>query len=341
MSTTFEINRCPSTLAEGFSTYSPVALRRLFEGKKVSHLLPFLPPEKDEKTKELFIENRKRLSISGVQKKLSMRLERNKLRLAAESEQGQYILKPIPDDLLKSDQVPANEHLTMQLAEQVFKINTAANGLVFFQDGQPAYITKRFDVQKGNTKRAVEDFASLAGKTKETAGEDFKYEASCEDLGKILKRYVAAYPVEVIKLYRLIIFNYLVSNGDAHLKNYSLIETENGDFILSPAYDLVNSRIHVNDTDIAFREGLFADGYETESFKNNGFYAYDDFYELGVRMEIRPEIVKEELNSFLPSEKKVESLVQRSFLKEDIKRTYYGLYLQKLRAVKYSFSGKA
>jgi serine/threonine-protein kinase HipA len=340
MSTIFEINPCPSILAEGFNTYSPIALRKLFDGKKVSHILPFLPPEKDEKTHQLFIENRKRLSISGVQKKLTMVLDKNKLRLPGEQEQSQYILKPIPDDILKADQVPANEHLTMQLAEQVFKINTAANGLIFFQDGQPAYITRRFDVQKDKPKRAVEDFAALAGKTKETAGDDFKYEASCEELVEVLRKYVPAYAVEVMKLFRLIVFNYLVSNGDAHLKNYSLIETENGDFMLSPAYDLINSRIHVNDTEIAFRDGLFADGYNTESFKNNGFYAYDDFYELGIRMNIRPEMVKAELATFMSSEKKVNDLIQRSFLKEDIKKTYFDLYLSKLKAISYSFSRK-
>jgi serine/threonine-protein kinase HipA len=317
-----------------------MALRKLFDGKKVSHILPFLPPEKDEKTQELFIENRKRLSISGVQKKLSMVLDKNKLQLSGEQEQGQYLLKPIPDDVLKADQVPANEHLTMQLAEQVFKINTAPNGLIFFQDGQPAYITKRFDLLKDKSKRAVEDFATLAGKTRETAGIDFKYEGTCEELGQILKKYVPAYPVEAIRLFRLIVFNYVVSNGDAHLKNYSLIETESGDFILSPAYDLINSRIHVNDTDIAFRDGLFAEDYETESFKKNGFYAYDDFYELGLRMNIRADIVKEELNQFLLSENKVKDLIGRSFLKEEIKQVYYDQYKNKMKALTYSYKGK-
>src|SRR5690606_40079276 len=63
-----------------------------------------------------------------------------------------YILKPIPRDLKKVDQVPANEHLTMQIARQVYGINTAENALIFFSNGEPAYITKRFDVKEDGTK---------------------------------------------------------------------------------------------------------------------------------------------------------------------------------------------
>lgn len=87
----------------------------------------------------------------------------------------------------------------------------------------------------------MEDFATLFGKTKDTAGKDFKYEASAEDLFRILKQFVGPYAVEARKLFRLNLFTF--SNGDAHLKNFSLLETDAGDFILSPAYDLVSSRI--------------------------------------------------------------------------------------------------
>jgi serine/threonine-protein kinase HipA len=44
--------------------------------------------------------------------------------------------------------MPANEHLTMQIARQVYGIETAENALIFFKDGAPAYITKRFDVKE-------------------------------------------------------------------------------------------------------------------------------------------------------------------------------------------------
>ena len=162
-----ELKYCPGTLAEGFSTYSPGCLRNMFNGKKVSHILPYEHHQQSERVAELFMENRIRISISGVQEKLSLILEKNVLRLTKEGEQGTYILKPIPRDLKKVDQVPANEHLTMQIARQVYRLNTAENAMIFFKNGSPAYITKRFDVKDDGGKWGKEDFATLAGKLKD------------------------------------------------------------------------------------------------------------------------------------------------------------------------------
>ncbi len=331
------VDRCPSTLKKGFTTYSPAALKKLFFAKKVSHILPFLPPEKDEKVQEMFMANRSRISISGVQKKLSLFLVKNKLTLTEPTQHGLYILKPIPDELLKADQVPANEHVTMQIAEQVYKIQTAANGLIFFLDGQPAYVTRRFDRTLEGTKYGMEDFASLAKKTRQTDGDDFKYAASYEDLFNMVKEYVGPYRIESQRLFRLVLFNYVFSNGDAHLKNFSLLETISGDYLLSPAYDLICSRLHVNDPDVALKNGLFADDFTTESFAANGYYAYDDFLHLGIRAGLPEEVVKKEVQLFLVSKVEVKDLVIRSFLNDEMKVRYLALFEEKLSRVNYSF----
>lgn len=141
------ITHCPSTLASGFETYSNLALKHVFANKKVSHILNYDSPTSNEKTDLLFTENRRRMSISGVQEKFSVLLEKNIVRLAQDNEQGQYILKPIPNVGKNTNQMPANEHLTMQIAKQVFKIETAENALIFFNNGVPAYITKRLNKQ--------------------------------------------------------------------------------------------------------------------------------------------------------------------------------------------------
>ena len=106
-----EIKYCPGTLSEGFDTYSRTALNRVFQGRKVHHVLPYDSPASNPETDELFEENRKRMSISGVQEKFSVLLDKNKLRLINEDEHGTYILKPIPGAGRKPDQMPANEHL--------------------------------------------------------------------------------------------------------------------------------------------------------------------------------------------------------------------------------------
>ena len=67
-----EIKNCPSTLTVGYDTYSPTALKKVFDKHKVSHILPYEPIEENEDDAELFMDNKKRISISGVQSKYSM-----------------------------------------------------------------------------------------------------------------------------------------------------------------------------------------------------------------------------------------------------------------------------
>ncbi|MBP7345882.1 MAG: HipA domain-containing protein [Sediminibacterium sp.] len=317
-----EIKYCPGTLAEGFTTYSPTCLRNMFNNKKVSHILPYDAPQTNEVDAEKFMENRKRISISGVQEKMSLLLSKNILRLTENGEQGTYILKPIPRDLKKVDQVPANEHLTMQIASKVFGINTAQNAMIFFKNGSPAYITKRFDVKQDGSKWGKEDFATLAGRTKDNAGADFKYTYSYEAAAAIIRQYVPAWRVEIEKFFIIVVFNYLFLNGDAHLKNFSLLESETGDYLLSPAYDLINTRLHVDDTDFALDKGLFEDNYQSETFKKTFHRGKQDFEEFAKRIGVSENRIEKLLEPFLMKQKTVETLVNSSFLNTPNKRGY-------------------
>ena len=321
-----ELKYCPGTLAEGFSSYSSGCLRNLFNGKKVSHILPYDPPQQSEEVAEQFMENRKRISISGVQEKLSFTLEKNQLRLTKEGEQGTYILKPIPRDLKRIDQVPANEHVTMQIAKQVYGLNTAECAMIFFRDGSPAYITKRFDVKDDGSKLGKEDFASLAGKSKDTSGPDFKYEYSYEEIGLLIQKYVPAWRVEIEKYFSLVVCNFLFSNGDAHLKNYSLLESSIGDYLLSPAYDLINTKLHVDDSDFALDKGLFADEYKSAEFKKNGHPSKTDFAEFALRIGVTESRIEKLLSPFLAKQNPVETLVSHSFLNAASKKGYLLIY---------------
>jgi serine/threonine-protein kinase HipA len=295
----------------------------VFDGKNVSPVLPYSAPFSDEETDELFDENRERLSISGVQEKFSVLLEKNKLRLIKEGEYGHYILKPIPRSGKNPYQMPANEHLTMQIARQVFGIDTAENAMIFFKDGAPAYITKRFDVRPNGEKWAQEDFASLAGLTPQTHGENYKYTGNYLDLFKLLKKYVPAYQVEAPKLFRLILFNYLMSNGDAHYKNFSLIETTFGDFKLSPAYDLLNSRIHIADRDFALEQGLLPP-QEVQG------KIMDQFIKMGQISEIPEKQINKIITDLTGHADEVKELIQHSYLSDRFKRNYEQAYLTRL-----------
>ncbi|MCG9912438.1 MAG: HipA domain-containing protein [Flavobacteriales bacterium] len=338
-----EIKYCPCTLSEGFDTYSPAGLRLLFNRKKVSHILAFNTPKIDEEVAEKLRQNSKNISISGAQFKQSLVLENNKLRLTEPGEPGQYILKPIPfrPPFGKEDELPANEHLTMQIAKQVYGIVTAECALVFFKNGEPAYITKRFDYAKNGTKIAQEDFASITGKSKEKDGENYRSTGSYEDIAQHMKKYVAAYAVEIEKYFEQIIFNYLFSNGDAHLKNFSLQQTQRGDYLLSPAYDLIDTSIHIpTDSFFALENGLFSNDYETESFKSLGFYAYDDFYDFGLRIGMLENRVKNLLDKYRTKNNRTLNLIQYSFLSLPTKELYTNHYLNRLNMLNNSFSKK-
>lgn len=209
----------------------------------------------------------------------------------------------------------------MQIASQVYNIPTAANGLCFFQNDEPAYITRRFDIAPNGRKFRKEDFASLAGISKGNKGPNYKYDVlSYEEMADIIKQYVSASSVEVLKFFRLVIFNLLFSNGDAHAKNFSLLETPSGDFILAPAYDLLNTRLHIFDDHVfALQRGLFK---ENTLNGNDGAVTGKEFIEFGIRIGIPPKRVHKELISFCQKAEQVQDLVEKSFLPNQLKKQY-------------------
>jgi len=319
-----ELTHCPGTLAKGFSTYSKACLNRVFYGKKVQHVLPYDSPAFNPATDEMFEENRTRMSISGVQEKFSVVLEKNKLRLTYEGERGTHILRPIPGAGKKPDQMPANEHLTMQIARQVFGLETAENALIFFKNGAPAYITKRFDIRQDGTKAGQEDFASLAGRTPQTHGAHYKYAGNCLELFQLMQAYLPAYKLEAPKLLKILLFNYLFSNGDAHFKNFSVLETPMGDYRLSPAYDLLNSRIHTTDKDFALDDGLLPKNLAQAKIRQQ-------FATLAVQAGIGETTFNTLLTTMLSHPEAVEKMVAASFLNDSTKRNYWQAYQGRLK----------
>lgn len=319
-----EIKYCPGTLSEGFNTYSRTALNRVFQGKKVHHVLPYDSPESNPETNQMFEENRNRMSISGVQEKFSVLLDKNKLRLINENEQGTYILKPIPGAGKKPDQMPANEHLTMQIARQVYGIETAENALIFFKDGTPAYITKRFDVKEDGSKLAQDDFASLAKRTPQTHGEHYKYLGNYLDIFELMRNYLTTYKIEAPKLLRILVFNYLFSNGDAHFKNFSILETPFGDYRLSPAYDLLNSSIHIEDKDFALDDGLLPRNLAQGKIGSQ-------FAKLAENAEISEKTFQKIMALMISKSDLVEKMVAASFLNDTTKRNYFQSFQGRLK----------
>jgi serine/threonine-protein kinase HipA len=319
-----EILVCPSTLRPGFTGYSPAAEAALFGSRtrKVLPVLPFGPPGKDAALTREYNEMRKRISISGVQEKYSLLQKRNELSLTDTN--GTHILKPVPTERLERvNDLPANEHLSMQLAAQVFGIKTAACGIIFFDDGSPAYLTRRFDYKPhGAGKYQMEDFATLMGHSPERDRDHFKYNASYLDIAYAIRRYAAAAPVVLLDFFRRLVFNYLIANGDAHLKNFALMETDQGDFVLSPAYDLLCTSLHLDDSLLALEGGLYEKDYDEKSFYDRGMYTGASFLVFAEKAGIATVPAARVLDEMLGQAPKVETLVARSFLSEEGKHKY-------------------
>lgn len=319
---------CPGNLTPGYDTYSPKSLKKLFEGKKVSHVLGF---DYDADSIDL-AESINQISVSGVQEKLSAVVQNGQIVLTPQGQHGRYIIKPAPSykNLRFRNFIPANEHLTMQIAKQVFKIKTAENGIVFFANGEAAYITKRFDFDADGNKIKQEDFSSLAQKTSDTHGKDYKYTGSYEDVAALLKSNVSAWQVEMSNLFTLIVFNYLFANGDAHLKNFSLQQSANGDYLLSPAYDLMNTSIHVQDEDFALQDGLMPQGEHSEIYRSSGHPCKEDFITFANRAGVLPKKRDAIIKMFSTESPLIDELINRSFLDEKTKRMYTRSHQERL-----------
>ena len=320
---------CLREIAKG--SYCRRCRLRLFEGRSVVPLR-FDKSEFYRRRRELA----DRLSISGVQDKISLRFGEEGA-LEPTDREGLYILKPAPrpEELDHPEDLPANEHLSMLLARELFGIPTALSALIEFSDGELAYITRRFDYVEENgrlCKLDQEDFASILERTSENHGGNYKYDASYEACARAIRNHVAAYLPALEDFYRRILFNYLIGNADAHLKNFSIYRPQGRrDWSLTPAYDLLFTRYHLP-TELGYMGlELFEDETETESFKAMGYYTLEDFLLFAEKIGLPPRRLPKIFDHFLRKTPEVIEKVQQSFLSPRGKRAYAQNYLRRLK----------
>lgn len=270
-----------------------------------------------------------RFSISGVQDKISLKLEGKHLRPTERG--GRYILKPMPSTkLLNQDDIVANEHLSMQISQQVFGIPTASNGVIAFSDGELAYVTKRFDYAPDQTKLDQEDFASILQYSESYKGLDYKYASSYEEIAKGIERFVAVSRPALEDFFTRVLFDYAIGNGDAHLKNFSLYrKEERKDMSLTPNYDLLYTKYHIDETMSEMGLDLFED-LETKAMGALGYYSLEDFETFASICKIPPKRTKRIFDHLFASIDQVATLVERSFLSDDGKEAYLENYKERI-----------
>ena len=168
--------------------------------------------------------------ISGVQPKVLAQIE-NKATLKLED----YIVKSWGEEY---PELALNEYLCMRVVQ---KANICVPEFYLSQD-RKLFIMKRFDIKEDNTYLGFEDMCVLFGKNR-----DDKYEGTYEQIAKTIKTFVSPkYKKESLEnFFKMIVINFLLKNGDAHLKNFGLIYDDISNIKLAPAYDVVTTTVYI------------------------------------------------------------------------------------------------
>lgn len=256
-------------------------------------------------------------TITGVQPKLSLWLEETKknIRFTIVDDKSNYIIKPQSESYLS---LPENEDLCMHLANEL-GIEVATHGLVRLKSGSLAYITKRFD-RDGLNKIACEDLCQLSENLTE-----HKYRGSYETVGKTIKQYSTQYGLDVLHYYRLVIFSFITGNADMHLKNFSMIEKEDGVFSLSPSYDLVSTHLVIKNEEEQMSLNL--NGKKNKISKK-------DFDALGLNLELTPKQIQNSYNLFIEKLDKLHWWITNSFLTSEHKEILKKLVSNRIELLK-------
>ena len=306
------MNHCLITYQTcGNARYSPNGLALLSKSLTDLEKLPFSALEQRQEA----VLRAEKMSIQGVQPKLSAKLNVRKQCFELTDTGGTFILKPQHNDFAE---LPENEAITMRLAA-VCGIEVPLAGLVRSKDGSLTYFIKRFDRLPKGLKLAVEDFTQLTGNSRDT-----KYRSSMEKLSDVIDQFCSFPAVEKAKLFQIVLFNFLIGNEDAHLKNFSLI-TKNDKVELSPAYDLVNSSIVLRGT--IEELALPLDGKKRKLTK-------DIFLKYGKeRLKLSDKTIEKTLQNLADKQAEWQRLLSICFLSDDMKIKYIALLAKRLKVL--------
>ena len=299
------MNTCPITYEPcGDRKYSEKGLKLL--SRNLTHLEDF-PYTQEEQLREAAARAPK-MSIQGVQPKLSAKLKVTDGFFEVTDKGGEYILKP---QNTLYPQLPENEDLTMRLAEEI-NLEIPLHGLIYSKDQKLTYFIKRFDRYGKGNKYSVEDFAQLAGKNRDT-----KYDFSMEKVATIIDTFCTFPAIEKVRLFKLTLFNFLTGNEDQHLKNFSLI-TKDNKTTLTPFYDLINTTISLSNP---VEEIALPLKGKKSKLNKSVFITYWAKERLG----LNEQVIDQTLNSIAKKFEMWIELINKSFLSKEMKDKYVSL----------------
>lgn len=307
------MNTCPITYEPcGDNKYSAKGLKLL--SRNLTRLEDF-PYTQEEQLRQAAARAPK-MSIQGVQPKLSAKLKVTEGIFEVTNRGGEFILKP---QNILYPQLPENEDLTMRLADKI-DLEIPLHGLIYSKDQKLTYFIKRFDRYGKGNKYSVEDFAQLAGKSRDT-----KYDYSMEKVAGILDNYCTFPAIEKIKLFKLTIFNFLTGNEDQHLKNFSLI-TKDNKVTMTPFYDLINTTISLTNPMEEF--ALPLKGKKSKLNRKNLVEYWGK-----ERLGLNDQILNQTLNTINNNFESWTKLINNCFLSKEMKEKYITLLYERRKVI--------
>jgi len=307
---------CYQELKEKQTDFHSECSKKIF-GSAIPPLLPYTRENLSELAEQVI---RSQTTITGVQPKLSLDLDgkdkNTPQRFTIVGLWGKYILKPQTD---LYTQLPENEDLTMHLAK-IAGIRTVPHSLIRFADGELCYITKRIDRDSKGNKLQMEDMCQLSEHLTE-----HKYKGSYEQIAKLLLRFSNSPKLDLVNFWQQTLFCWLTGNSDMHLKNFSLYALTKGQYILSPAYDMLSTVLAMpEDTE---ELALTLNGKKRKLNRT-------DFEKTFSQSGLDSKVIN---NLFLRFEKVLlqwQTFIEISFLSEEQKKNYNGLIAEKLNLLK-------
>ena len=300
---------CYQELEEGQVDYHPACARKFF-GSDTAPILPYTRENMSELAHQVI---RTSASVTGVQAKMSLDVNRGGKNEPAKFTivglWGKYIFKPQSS---KYPCLPELEDLTMKMAEAAH-IRTARHTLIRLADGELGYLTLRMDRGQKGEKISMLDMCQLTNRLTE-----HKYYGTYQQLAETIKKYSSAPMLDVQRFWEVVLFSWITGNSDMHCKNFSLVDNGNGEYVLSPAYDLL-AVLLADPQDTEEMAMSFTVGGDKSGFNRNTFITA--FIQSGIPAVVADKMI-ERMKRNLP---KWKELINLSFLPEKMKTYYHQL----------------
>lgn len=305
---------CYQDLEEGQVDYHPTCARKFF-GTDTAPILPYTRENMSELARQVI---RTSASVTGVQAKMSLDVNRGEKNEPAKFTivglWGKYIFKP---QSAKYQCLPELEDLTMKMAEATH-IRTARHTLIRLADGELGYLTLRMDRGRHGEKISMLDMCQLTNRLTE-----HKYYGTYQQLAETIKKFSSVPMLDVQRFWEVVLFSWISGNSDMHCKNFSLLDSGNGEYSLSPAYDLL-AVLLADPQDTEEMAMSFSVGGQKSGFNRDTFITA--FTQSGIPTAVANKMI-ERMKAYLPN---WNILIDQSFLPDKMKANYHQLLSKRI-----------